>query len=253
MLESSELMAIWGGLSIHEISIESHLQCDIFADFCCRTGSLVGLGLAWESRSCQDSFWCLSKNSRGRTNNDHRRLLWWCLRGLHLEKTTLKPQNWLVVRRCFFLFQGWSNTSWMLVAKVTDVFGASAGEPENEGLRRLVSISTKGGSTKMFPKKDRNQQVLQEIFHLGRVSLEITPGFKWWQCFHPLVFREPRVLSSKIYTSHFFKWYWGRIDIMCMHVYIHSKFNDSSRYEMCSTGHGIHHILVESWMMFWFL
>ena len=64
------------------------------------------------------------------------------------------------------------------MAKVTDVFGASAGEPENEGLRRLVSISTKGGSTKMFPKKDRNQQVLQEIFHLGRVSLEITPGFK---------------------------------------------------------------------------
>lgn len=64
------------------------------------------------------------------------------------------------------------------MAKATDVFGAPAGEPENEGLRRLVSISTKGGSTKMFPKKDKNQQVLQEIFHLGRVSLEITPGFK---------------------------------------------------------------------------
>lgn len=46
MLESSKLMAIWGGLSIHEISIESHLQCDIFAEFCRRTGSLVGRGLA---------------------------------------------------------------------------------------------------------------------------------------------------------------------------------------------------------------
>lgn len=64
------------------------------------------------------------------------------------------------------------------MAKVTDVFGAPAGEPENEGLRRLASISTKGGSTRMFPKKDQNQQVLQESFHLGRVSLEITLGFK---------------------------------------------------------------------------
>ena len=93
MLESSKLMGILGGgLSIHEISIESHLQCDIFAGFCCRTGSLVGRGPAWESQSCQDSFWCLSKNSRGRTNNDHRRLLWWCLRGLHLEKLPWNPK-----------------------------------------------------------------------------------------------------------------------------------------------------------------
>lgn len=79
----------------------------------------------------------------------------------------------------------------------------------------------------MFPKKDKNQQVLQEIFHLGRVSLEITPGFKWWQCFNPLVFRVTRVLSSKIYTSHFFKWYWRRIDIMCMHIYIYAYIQNS--------------------------
>lgn len=107
MLESSKLMAILGGggLSIHEISIESDLQCDIFAEFCRRTGSLVGLGLAWESRSCPYGFWCVSKNSRGRKNNDHRCLLWWCLTGLLYtsKKLPWNPKiDWWFVDVSFF-------------------------------------------------------------------------------------------------------------------------------------------------------
>ena len=139
------------------------------------------------------------------------------------RKTTLKPQNWLVVRRCFFLFQGWSNTWWMLVAKVTDVFGAPAGEPENEGLRRFVSISTKVGSTKMFPKKDKNQQVLQKKVpfrpcffrdHPGLQTMAMFNLFQWcWRetlqaitslSFHPLVFSgNPSTLPQDLHISFF--------------------------------------------------
>ena len=51
---------------------------------------------------------------------------------------------------------------------------ASAGETESEGLRRLILREV----AQRCSQNDKNQQVLQERFHLGCVSLEITPGFK---------------------------------------------------------------------------